>query len=206
MIRAFRIVLFVSLFLTLSLSFISVFAIDDASFGVCTNDSHPTDEKLDVQVDMVIDRVTDPEMSDVEKLRGVYDWVLQNIRYSGSVYIDLEKNTFDSQIVDMVWYALNYREGSCYHWAALCQYMLERLGFTSVVLHAECSSVTGGWTEHYWTYVYYDGEWYHFDPMMEKLVNGRDCFMTVDSVVRDKWHHWEDGAFPPSAAEPLKYK
>ena len=144
------------------------------------------------QIDGILNRIIIPQMSVLEKIVAVHDWMACNIGYNYANINDPENQNISS--------ALN---GStvCAGYAKLFYVFMKELGI-------ECEYITGtatnssGTDNHAWDAVLYDGAWYFVDvtwddpayPLLEvptsDLPDGRNirykyCMVTAESIAAD---------------------
>ena len=103
------------------------------------------------EADKLLASILTPEMDDMQKLFAIFRWVRLNIPWSGG------RSEHDE--VGQVMNGLAGKPGDCYTDAVTMRVLLDRAGFTSLMI--EKNNETG---MHYWLMVYYDGNWYHVDP------------------------------------------
>lgn len=113
-------------------------------------------------VNTVIAAVTTPEMTNDEKLRACYQYILDNCSY---------KRTYDTPAGDWTGaYALEMLttgKGNCYRYAAAFAYLAKGLGYDVKVVTGTISAARGGVTPHGWVEVRIGDGWYIFDAEMQ---------------------------------------
>lgn len=141
--------------------------------------------------DGIVYSIANDSMSEREKARAVYDWVENNIRYSGT-----------TPITDWITggiSTLNSRKGNCFGFYSVSASLLTRLGIENMEIHEEDDS-------HFWNLVKVDGAWYHFDTTKGW---GTERFLWTDAqmdayeydngtygVIRYNWDHSKYPATP----------
>jgi hypothetical protein len=173
--------------------------LDISEYDVPTNGSYGDDEELDAMVDEIFAEIITDDMTGVQKLYAVYDWMMEHLRYR---YKAVYFNDISDEVVTLAKQALDDRAGSCYHYAALSQYMLDRLGYQVLIVHAQCTAVGGGYTEHFWNMVAYEGQWYHWDVEVDQAKH-REYFLAVSSQLKNKSHKWNASTIPQSATTSI---
>lgn len=127
---------------------------------------------LDNQVSSVINSVTNSSMSTYEKVKALYDWVINNMSYQlGFVIgeeIDSLMNTYGFYEKDaiQVFLAANgfgTKRGSCDNYSAMFMILTRRIGLDSYVVSARNTNGTGHTTVN----IKINGKWYNFDPQRE---------------------------------------
>lgn len=124
-------------------------------------------------------------MSDPEKVKAVYDWVIQHVEYDTSF------------VRHGACHALRGR-AVCQGYALLIYKMLKSLDIPSLV-------VNGG--DHMWYMVFIEGKWYHLDStyddtpegfLFRKKNTGYDNFLKGDIVMKRNHHVWNRSIYPPA--------
>ena len=178
--------------------------LDISDYHLTSNGTYLTDPEVDEMADEILASIITPGMSEVEQLRAVYLWTKKNVRYT-AIHIKVGDG-FDDKVADLAKYALNYRKGACYHFASLNLYLLNRLGFQALIAEGQCTTVRGGWTTHYWNMVVYEGQWYHFDPMLEQAYAPYDIFLKCDKAIYNRSSKWKKGDLPESGEESVEWR
>lgn len=148
-------------------------------------------ESLNQLCDGIVYSIANDSMSQRDKARAVYDWVENNIRYSGT-----------TPITDWITggiSTLNSRKGNCFGFYSVSASLLTRLGIENMEIHEEDDS-------HFWNLVKIDGAWYHFDTTKGW---GTERFLWTDAqmdayeydngtygVIRYNWDHSKYPATP----------
>lgn len=127
---------------------------------------------LDNQVSSVINSVTNSSMSTYEKVKALYDWVINNMSYQiGFVIgeeIDSLMNTYgfyerDAIQVFLASNGFGTKRGSCDNYSAMFMILTRRIGLDSYVVSARNTNGTGHTTVN----IKINGKWYNFDPQRE---------------------------------------
>jgi len=118
------------------------------------------------------------------EIEDIYNYVRGNFRY---------KRMDKSSDEEMIIYFLNYRRGACYHFATMTDYLLRAGGYESMVINGDGLDTTGDGvpdaSEHYWTLVKIDGEWYHLDALQGQ-------YLKTDKELVELGYNWEFEDFP----------
>jgi len=119
----------------------------------------------------IIAGVTTPDMTNEQKLRACYDWVMDYTSY---------KRTYETPEGD--WTA-NYAmdvyttgKGNCYRYAAAFAYLAKALGYEAKIDTGRIQAARGGTTPHGWCEVKVGDTWYLFDPDMEDAKHVRSYY------------------------------
>lgn len=142
-----------------------------------TKTGYPT---LDNYATSVLNSVTNNSMSTYEKVKAVYDWVINNMSYQlGFVIgeeIDSLINTYgfyekDAVEVFLATNGFGTHRGSCDNYSAMFMVLTRRIGLDSYVISARNKDGSGHTTVN----IKINGKWYNFDPQREdnSLKNGK---------------------------------
>ena len=142
-----------------------------------TKTGYPT---LDNYATSVLKSVTNDSMSTYEKVKAVYDWVINNMSYQlGFVIgeeIDSLINTYgfyerDAVEVFLATNGFGTHRGSCDNYSAMFMVLTRRIGLDSYVISARNKDGSGHTTVN----IKINGKWYNFDPQREdnSLKNGK---------------------------------
>ncbi len=135
---------------------------------------------LDNQVASVINSVTNNSMSTYEKVKVLYDWVINNMSYQigfviGEEIASLINNygfyEMDATQIFLAENGFGTKKGSCDNYSAMFMILTRRIGLDSYVVSARNKNGTGHTTVN----IKINGKWYNFDPQREdnSLKNGK---------------------------------
>lgn len=135
-------------------------------------------------------RIIESDMSDIEKIRTVYVWVIEHVTYDGFYARHGGYHALKGKAV-------------CQGYALLLYSMLEGLGYNSLI-------ISGG--GHMWNMVELDGKWYHLDAtfddiqegliMKEHFINYAN-FLKSDLDMKKTGHTWSGTLFPEAGNSVL---
>lgn len=164
------------------------------------NESQPSMESLAKDV---ITNIIMKEMSDVEKVRVVHDYIVLNTEYD---YDNLLANTIPLESFQV--------EGVLVHGKAVCQGYAETFQLFMELLGIESKIVTGIDLKtnvgHAWNQVKLEGEWYHIDSTWDDPVPDQKdkvqykYFLVTDEVLSVD-HRWDRTKYPESQATKYQY-
>lgn len=155
------------------------------------------DEELYPLIDDLIDSIITPDMTDVEIAKALFDWVKENIEYTG--YSD--KNNFNKAAIDGL---LDFR-GDCYTNTAICVSALNRLGIEAMVVRRHVDEFT---PNHWWFIVKIGENWYHVDTQPRTWDNP-DIFLWTDSQIfsysinHENTHKYDSWMYPTVSNIPV---
>lgn len=124
------------------------------------------------RINQYVNAHTEPTMSNEEKIRALYDWVLHN----DMVYIRTYEHTRsdwvwkDSWVDDMAAQLMDTGGGNCFRYAAFMGMLIrEATGLPVNVCRGH--ALTGGvyFTSHSWCTVLQDDQWYIYDVELQKF-------------------------------------
>lgn len=141
----------------------------------------------------VLGKITTDSMVTAEKLKAVFDYTREHVRYTG----DSDKTDWRKEAVR----GFKTGRGDCFTFYSVTRALLDELG-------VEYMSVTrlGGRTRHFWTIVNIGTGWYHFDTTVSSAHRAK-CFMWTNEQCQVKPYFWrfEKSKYPEIAAEPFDY-
>ncbi|MDE6261397.1 MAG: transglutaminase-like domain-containing protein [Oscillospiraceae bacterium] len=138
----------------------------------------------------VLDEVIEDGMSDYEKERAVYQWMVKNIGGSSRGVISrpgMRHSAFTPHDV------LTSRNAVCVGYATTFRLFLNMMDIDVHIVHNEY---------HSWDLVKLDGEWYHVDIYSDSHGVMYANFNMTDAVCRNG-HSWDESALPE--AKSVKY-
>ena len=146
-----------------------------------TKTGYPT---LDNYATSVLNSVTNDSMSTYEKVKAVYDWIINNMSYQlGFVIgeeIDSLINTYgfyekDAVEVFLATNGFGTHKGSCDNYSAMFVVLTRRIGLESYPI----SAITNAGGGHTTVNIKINGKWYNFDPQREdnSLKNGKITYL-----------------------------
>lgn len=162
------------------------------------------DSKLNEQDKFVLDTakkvigeiITD-DMSDYEKEKAVYDWLIGYTSYNAS---NLAPISAGDEYSHEPYGVLKYHTAICVGNSTTMKLFLDMTGIENKIIH----STENG--EHAWNLVKLDGEWYHCDVTFDGGTGGIPAytyFNVPDSVKDDGSYPWNHEVIP--SADGTKY-
>ncbi len=109
-------------------------------------------EELDKMIAEVIEKNTDTDMTRMEKLRAMYDYTVNNLKYVGFGNHDFSYSPAhgpDGWMPEAAVYAMTYNYGNCYHFAALFAALARGLGYQAYAVGGEIGAADQqhGWVD-----------------------------------------------------------
>ena len=128
----------------------------------------------------LLPKVIDSSMNDIEKLYAIWTYVSEHISY-------VSHSDKDSYVREAI-RGLDEGTGDCFTYYAAMKAFMEEAGFETVGVQRE-----GGKTQHFWSLVKVNGEWYHIDacPRSESRLRYWYCFLRTDEELLG-FGSWED--------------
>ena len=166
------------------------------------DEEHPTglpftQEEFDQMVSDTLDALIKDDMSAMEQARAVFNYVHDNIRYTGhSDKSDWMTGAYDG---------LTTGKGDCFTYYAVSRALLTALEIDNL----EVRRIEGTSSSHYWNLVNCGDGWYHFDacPRSAKMPSFLS-FMVTDQQVADftamagrHYYDFDDSSLPERATE-----
>lgn len=136
-------------------------------------------EQLDKLLTSAVAGVVNDKMTQLEKLRAVYDYAKKTFGYLGIGTVDTSKDGWEiEQAINM----LTNKRGNCYSWSSVFTYLARQVGFDAKAVVGTGVSPKGSESVHAWTEITIDGVAYTFDPQIESVYASRygehyDLFM-----------------------------
>ena len=119
-------------------------------------------------VEGILASIITPEMTEEEKLRACYDYMVNTHTY---------KRTYETPTADWTgtfgWEILTSGQGNCFRFASAYASLLRGLGYDARVATGKIGSSRGGLAPHGWTEVLIGDTWYIFDTEMQYATKGR---------------------------------
>ena len=148
-------------------------------------------ETLKMASDVLKEIITD-DMSDYDKEKAVYDWLVKNIGQDKGLLTVIPSSGKDS---DNPYGVLKYHDAVCVGYATTFRMFMQMMDIDCMVVHN---------TEmyHTWNLVKLDGKWYHTDVYSDAETGNYANFNMNDDIA-SAGHDWNTDFFP--AADGTKY-
>lgn len=127
-------------------------------------------EPLDNVIFPLLDKLIKDNMSDVDKLRAIYNYLMQYRYAERVVLIPQNKKQYAEQLYAMSLFEKGY--GICYDFTGAFTYMSRAIGFETRMIYGYHTNPSGGAGEHTWAEIDINGTTYIFDPAIELLIGG----------------------------------
>ncbi len=164
--------------------------------GSPSGQSHPYLEKL---VSEIVEEITTPAMSDYEKAKAAFDYIITHVSMGEPIGLDLWRvhGGWDAPIPFVEQRALSplrFGVGMCEDYAAALTLLLRGMGLSSEYVPGLTFSAEGHLVDHAWTMVQIDGVWYHLDSQLEDNISRRGSvrykyFLRGDATLSGS-HRW----------------
>lgn len=161
----------------------------------------PTSDDVNELADKVLARIITDDMTYIQKLRAIYDYVFNEIAYVG--------RTDRINRIQGAYEGMKYKRGDCYNFYAVSMALINRIGGESMYV----ARTPNASTRHFWIIVKYEDKWYHFDPSNSPTRKNFDCFMKsdpeVEAFTKEVWniipqyYEYEKSDYPAVSQEPL---
>jgi len=174
------------------------------------------EEYIQQVVQETIERITEPDMSEFEKTKAAFDYLIEIGDYQWPILLDIWRirSTDDSDPSYVEMRACNFLltgVGACEDYAAALVMLLEGMGIEARYLPGVTWGRNGGLIYHAWTQAKIDGVWYHMDCELEDGISSGTVrykyFMKSDATMRAS-HYWgqnfiELGGLQPDQVEEI---
>ena len=154
-------------------------------------------KRISDEIDALLAGLVKSDMDERERVRAVYDWVCETLIW-GNENRDMS-GEFSERLSESAESALERGDGRSQHYAALSYYMLNKLGFQTIVVKGQCIVPYGEFRDSYWCMTALEDGWYHFDPYCEDYDADYKCFLVTDGEIKGVSHEWAEGSLPESA-------
>ena len=157
----------------------------------------PADSGLTAgQLNELVSRIDEETLPPSHRLRRVYEWMMTQYRFTSEV--SCEGEDLEAVSACLIGIVQSSEAGDC-GFALLSHYLLDRMGFPSVIISGELTLPDGQTEAHQWNYVYYSDKWYHFDPLGEIRNPDLNGFMNVEKDLAKGPLTWDRDSIPGSA-------
>jgi hypothetical protein len=126
-----------------------------------------TREMADELADEVLDMILEEDMTPLEVVRAIYEWVKFTLHYSSSFIKD--------NVALAAYRGLTYFTGDCYIYYATAEVLLSRAGIENLPVQ----NIEEAVTRHFWSLVDIGEGWHHFDTTPHET--GVTGFMLTES-------------------------
>ncbi len=169
--------------------------------GRYTTDNYRLDPLLTAEIQKIIG----VGMTQREKLRAVYDYMMENYGYRAADTVEQGASGWED---DMAAAMLESGKGNCYSWAAAFTYLARKCGYNAQAVVGRAVSPKGSEREHAWTEITIDGVLYTFDPEIEGVYarnNGESYSLYMKRYGEAAWTYYKPETEPedPDAADVL---
>lgn len=174
------------------------------------NPMKTNDADLDSAVESILNQVTTANMSTYQKVKAVYDYIINTYTYGPPdpwymTHVNYHTQ-YDASAVSQAYALIDWGVGVCDNYSALFFVMTRALGLETYRVSGQVSSRNGGTTGHAWTVIKLNGKYYIFDPQVEQsnLSNGKIqylFFCKEESTMSSMYTY--DSSYAPSVRESL---
>lgn len=109
-----------------------------------------------------LEDITEDKISNSEKVKAVYDWIIKNTSYEFGGYGNYLS-------VDCL---INDKIETCADYSYVFMTMMRYMGYDATVVNGQTHKCSGGYTGHQWVEVNIGGTVYVFDPQIEDNIAG----------------------------------
>lgn len=120
--------------------------------------------ELDSLLRAEIKKIINNDMTQDQKLRVIYDYMMENYGYRSAGTVEAGAEGWEPEFaVNM----LKSGKGNCYSWAAAFTYLARQSGWAANAVSGTAVSPKGSVRDHAWIEITIDGTAYTFDPEIE---------------------------------------
>lgn len=120
--------------------------------------------ELDALLRQEIVKIINNDMTQDQKLRAIYDYMIKNYSYRSAGTVEAGAVGWESEFAMNM---LQSGKGNCYSWAATFAYLARQSGWAANAVSGTAVSPKGSVREHAWVEITIDGVPYTFDPEIE---------------------------------------
>lgn len=120
--------------------------------------------ELDALLREEIVKIINNNMTQDQKLRAIYDYMIKNYSYRGAGTVEAGAVGWESEFA---YNMLKSGKGNCYSWAATFAYLARQSGWDADAVSGTAVSPKGSSREHAWVEITIGGVPYTFDPEIE---------------------------------------
>jgi hypothetical protein len=179
----------------------NVNVVRESTYSTMLSLNNPTNNKADAFVDAVIAEIIRENMTQTEKMRAIYEWLLNEMVYQTDLSHDYAIDTYN-KLDDYALISFTKFKGHCFHYAAMAALLLDTLNLEMTLVEGEGYSYTAEshFVIHFWILVKVDGHYVHFDPLYEylylKYSTHKDFFLVKDDQIYNITHRWDKSLYP----------
>ncbi len=176
-------------------------------------------KELDTQVEEILNKIINNSMTNYEKLKAIYLWVIDYveryersplaINYTGYMYT-YHFSKADALAVSRAVDTLEYKTGACGEYSSLFMVFARRAGFETYLVNGQVKKSGGGYTGHTWINIKANGNWYAIDTQIADSWNAPDTYFGLDkndSIYKyDDWNGDIAGFQGWRALDPMNLK
>lgn len=157
---------------------------------------HPYLKKL---VSDIVKEITTPAMSEYEKTKAAFDYMITHVSMEEPIGLDLWRIYGGGEepipfVEQRAISPLRFGVGMCEDYAAALTLVLRGMGLAAEYVPGLTYSAEGHLVDHAWTMVQIDGVWYHLDCQLEDNISRRGAvrykyFLRGDATLSGS-HRW----------------
>ncbi len=169
-----------------------------SEFGIVPPEFPSGSGSTAARLDSIVDRVDREGLPPSHRMRTLYEWMTRKYDYDETDTFAVTEDLTAEDTAAELYKILSGSAAGDGGYALLAHYFMERMGYPTVIVTGELQLPDGEIRIHQWNYVLYSGNWYHFDPLGEKLNPALNGFMNVEKELKDGPLRWDAEALPES--------
>lgn len=157
--------------------------------------------KIDAAVKKVVASIIKKNMSDLDKVKAIHDYLVLNVAYD---YKNSLKGTVPLDSYEIYGSLIN-KKAVCDGYSKLMQVLLKKVGISSTIVVG-----TANGENHSWNLVELNGKYYHLDatwddpaPDKKGVVNYKYFLLTDKQMKKD--HRWIENNYPTATSGTYNY-
>lgn len=164
--------------------------------GKLVHEAHPYLAGL---VASIVEEISTPEMSEYEKTKAAFDYMITHVSMGEPVGLELWRihgggDTPIPFVEQRALSPLRFGVGMCEDYAAALTLLLRGMGLSAEYVPGLTYSAEGHLVDHAWTIVEIDGIWYHLDSQLEDNISRHGAvrykyFLRGDATLSGS-HRW----------------
>lgn len=177
----------------------AVFAEDEfhSEFGFLPPEFPENSGMIAGQLNELVGRVDEESLPPSHRLRRLYEWMMRKFHFTAEdpcVADEQDPEAVSACLMQII----ESSDAGDTGFAIISHYLLDRMGFPTVIISGKLTLPDGKTEEHRWNYVFYSGNWYHFDPLGEMRNPDLKGFMNVQKDLTGGQLVWDADSIPES--------
>ncbi len=158
-----------------------------------------SEEELNILADEVLAKITNDDMTDIERTWAIYKWTRKHIYYNPKS----DKTDWIKEAAR----GIQKGVGDCFTYYATSKILLTRAGYENILVNRDSDT-----SYHSWNLVKIQGNWYHFDTTVSRIGYKYIGFLRTDEEVQEysEWYtdyyKFDKSKYPPTPIEKIQHE